>query len=63
MKKIKCACGEEFENKKSYILHILSLGCFDENLEFKIVGQVGDVSPQISSPKAPLTKKEKFKTP
>ena len=34
-KKIKCACGEEFENKKSFISHILKLGCFNEDMEFK----------------------------
>jgi len=33
--KIKCACGEEFDTKKSFVFHILTLGCFDENLIFK----------------------------
>ncbi len=32
---IKCACGETFENKKDFIIHILKLGCFDENLNWK----------------------------
>lgn len=35
MKHIECACGDLFETKRAYILHILSLGCFDEDLNFK----------------------------
>ena len=37
--KIKCACGEEFDNKRSFVFHILTLGCFDENLVFKDLKQ------------------------
>lgn len=34
-KKIQCACGDQFSSKKGFIFHILTLGCFDEDLLFK----------------------------
>ena len=34
----KCDCGKEFENHKSYAIHIkyCSLYCFQHNLEYKL---------------------------
>ncbi len=36
MNKIECgSCGEIVKSKKALILHIISLGCYDENLNWK----------------------------
>lgn len=35
MKKYKCACREEFKSKTMGVIHLLTLGCYDKNLEWK----------------------------
>jgi len=35
MAKIKCSCGKNCNSKLNFIIHILTLDCYDENLNFK----------------------------
>jgi hypothetical protein len=34
-RKIKCACGEEFESRTMFVIHLLTLGCYDQDLNWK----------------------------
>jgi len=38
--KYQCACGEEFETKTKWVIHLLTLRCYDENLEFKEIAKL-----------------------
>ncbi len=31
----RCACGDLFKNKTLWVIHLLALSCYDENLKMK----------------------------
>ena len=35
MTKYKCACGDEFESKTMWVIHLLTLSCYDGDFNFK----------------------------